>query len=139
MTEKLIPVHVAWNDSTGETEWLMQVEFTSDCNFLTLETDSLDGDPIKLLGRDSFRISLTAADRDADKGESFAFVKLQPHVGNIMWDMLWMTPEEAGRFAVFLQGQKHWTLVVSSFEIFNRWGRLTEQELQASMIKRMQE
>jgi len=136
---KLIPVHVGWNDEPGETESLTHVEFTNDCEFLALETDILDGDPIKFLSVDTFLISLNEADRKADRGEQFRYERLEPHVGNIHWDMLYMQPEEAGRFAAFLQLQKHWSLNCAAHGFFERWGQFTAEELQKRFVEEMDE
>jgi hypothetical protein len=134
---KLIPVHVGWNDEEGETDCLTHVEFTNDCEFMALETNILDGDPIKFLGTDTFLISLTKRDSNADEGERFKFEKLEPHVGNIHWDMLYMTLEEAARFALFLQSQRHWSLNVASTEIFDNWGQFSAEDFQQLITEEM--
>lgn len=132
--ENLVPVHVAWN---GSDETLTSVEFTSDCEFFALETDVIDGDLIAISGK-TFSVYLTQADMDAGKGAKFEFVDIQYSVGNACWDMLWMHPEQAAKFAIWLQSQKHWTVSVGDSVFVALWGTLTESQL-TSIFKHVME
>jgi hypothetical protein len=122
----LVPVHVAWN---GSDETLTNVEFTSDCEFLALETDVIDGDLIAISGK-TFSVYLTQADMDAGNGAVFEFVDIQYSVGNAYWDMLWMRPEQAAKFAIWLQQQKHWTVSVGDGVVVALWGTFAESQLE---------
>lgn len=135
---KLIPVHVAWNDEYGDVHKLSHVEFTDDCEVCAVETDVLDGDPITIDGN-SFTIFLTEEHQKRNEGKRFEFKQISEHVGNIMWDMLWMTPMECGRFAAFLQTQKHWTLNCAINEIRKDWGGFTAEDIGSVLLKAMEE
>lgn len=133
----LIPVHVAWNGTNGEVDRLTHVEFTSDCELCSVETDVLDGDSISV-SDGVFQIAPTDREMRLGKFEKFEFKSLQQAVGNIMWDMLWMTPEEASRFAVYLQQQRHWTVNCAITEIFESWGSLSAEDFRSHFVEAVQ-
>jgi hypothetical protein len=121
---KLIPVHMAWNDEHGILDTLTSIEFTSDCEFCALETDPIDGDPVVISGN-SFTIFESREHQNRNEGVTFQFQSIAEGVGNWCWDMIWMTPEECGRFMEHIQAAKHWTLTVADPEIMRHWKKLT--------------
>jgi hypothetical protein len=120
---KLIPVHMAWNDENGNLDALTAIEFTEDCEFCALETDPIDGDPITFSGN-SFTIFESKEHMSRNEGTTFQFNHIDHAVGNWCWDMIWMTPEECGRFMEHVQSKKHWTITAADPEIFKNWGTL---------------
>ena len=129
----LIQVHVAWNDRHGFPDRLTHIEFGADCELCALETDVLDGDPVYVAER-AFLWFLTDAHRAQQFGRRFGFERHERHVGNIMWDMLWMKPEQCGSFAEFMQRQKHWSLNVAVDEFWHNWGGLSGEHF-AEMLQ----
>jgi hypothetical protein len=120
----LIPVHVAWNDDHGNPDTLMMVEFGDDCELCAIETSVLDGDPVHV-AECAFVLFFDELWRERRFGKRFRFERRLRHVGNIMWDTIYMTPEQCGRFAVHMQRQKHWSLNVAADEFWHHWGGLS--------------
>lgn len=135
---RLIPVHVAWNNEAGDVHKLTHVEFTEDCEVCAVETDVLDGDPITIVGS-AFIIYLDEDHQRRNEGTAFNFKQLEEHTGNIMWDTIYMTPEECGRFGAYLQRQRHWTLNCSINEISADWGGFLADDFASVLIKAMDE
>lgn len=135
--QKLIPVHVAWNNEVGDVDRLTHVEFTSDCELCAVETDVIDGDPITITDN-TFTIFLTEEQQEKNEGgETFAFNSLSEFVGNIMWDVVWMTPAECGRFAVYLAQKRHWTVSCAMPEIMSGWKTLSSEDFQQFFLDAM--
>jgi len=135
---KTIEVHVAWNDTAGELDRLTHVEFI-DCEFMALETDVLNGEWIAV-GGNKFAIYADEKSRhEGNQSVAFSYRDLHEHVGNIMWDMLSMLPDDAAKFAHWLQSQKHWTLTCSANGIRKRYGKYTVQEFRHLFEKEMGE
>lgn len=120
----LIQVHVAWNDEHGNPDKLVAIEFGNDCELCALETDVLDGDPVDVC-QAAFVWFLCEDHRARRFGHRFVFEYRARWVGNICWDMLYMTPEQCGRFAEHMQRQKHWSLNVAADEFWHHWGSLS--------------
>lgn len=134
----LIPVHVCWNDRHGQPDKLVAVEFGMDCETCSLETDVLDGDPVDVSGH-AFQVYRDEAARaDSVYCGRFLFCDINTHVGNIHWDMLYMRPVEAGRFAEWLQERRHWSLNVAVTDIWNSWGSLSGREF-VEILRKMEE
>ena len=127
MTVKLIPVHMAWNDESGNLDALTGIEFTEDCEFCALETDPIDGDPITINltpAKMEFTIFDSEDHKSRNEGTAFQYKHIDHSVGNWCWDTIWMTPEECGRFMEHIQSKKHWTITAADPEIFKHWGTL---------------
>lgn len=120
----LLHLHVAWNETNGEPDRLTAIEFGDDCEICAVETDVLDGDPIHVAD-DAFVVFESEQHREKRIGHRFRFRQRFRHVGNVMWDLLLMTPEEFGRFAEYIQRQRHWSLNVADQSIWNSWGSLS--------------
>jgi len=120
----LIQVHVAWNDEAGNPDTLTAIEFGPDCELCALDTDVLNGDPVTVFDG-AFRWFLNDYRRCKNYGPMFWFERRQRHVGNIHWDMLYMTEEQCGRFAEHMQRQNHWSLNVAVDELWHHWGGLS--------------
>lgn len=135
----LIQVHVAWNDEFGHPDRLVAVEFGSDCEVCAVETDVLDGDIIQVFPANVFCVFSRPIDKENKRPcARFLFSKRETWVGNCMWDMLWMTPMQVGRFAEWLQGQRHWSLNVAASELWNVWGGLTGEQF-VEILRKLEE
>jgi len=127
-----IPVHVCWNSRRGYTCRLVAVEFTLDCETCAVETDPTSGDQVQVMYKsDDGRHQSQEGQFALDGDWLFSFVRHSRYVGNIMWDVIWMTKDEAGRFAEYLQKQRHWHCNCAATEIFDRWGKMTGAEFVA--------
>jgi len=120
----LLHLHVAWNDAHGEPNRMTALEFGNDCEVCAVETDVLDGDPVHVANH-TFVVFQSLEHREKRIGHRFAFRERSRHVGNVMWDSLLMTPQQFGRFAEYIQRQRHWSLNVAAQEIWNSWGSLS--------------
>lgn len=114
----VVPVHVCWNNQHGNLDRLVAVEFTNDCEVCSVQTDVLAGDEVEIVNN-QFSI---------DGEYLFSFKHLTKHVGNIMWDMVWMPLEDAGRLAMYLQEKEWWSLECADTRIYKRWGQMTGDE-----------
>lgn len=101
--EGLIPVMCCWNDDNGNfNEKMVKLDLHDaieiETQFVSEDFD-LEGIACKLDGN-----VLTIC------GEQFPFQHHRTWVGNIMWDLIWMTPEDVLRLLNCLQASRHFNV-----------------------------
>lgn len=111
----MIHVHLCCNDpDNGEFYGeLTDVEFTDDCEFLSVHGDPMDGEAMRF---------------DFEAGAFFVHAEryeMKSHrswTGNWCWDSVMTTAEDAARLANQLKAFKHWSCEVAREDLYERWG-----------------
>lgn len=118
---KTITINLCCNDSQGDTEALHQVEIGE---LLHLHGDLFDGDDIH------FEPDKSAVHINQVR---YPIRGYKPWVGNICWDAVVMTTEDAARLVNHLRELPHWSVFEGVCELFEAFQ--SKAEITAEMLE----
>src|SRR5690606_18803245 len=114
---KTIPVMLACNDRNGTLSKLTAVQ-VGHPNGIELEGDLESGEELDFLTARGIHCDDLLA---INHGDDFHYIRgtHKRHVGNIHWDEIQMTPENAAKLTNYLMQKPHWNLMVAPAQLWD--------------------